>query len=89
MKNVGHEVDVPISVTKKAIEFALCWVVLFIAPSEAFVLKVDFLELTSIEGVSESNEAVAIHIGTVFVSSTIYLVEVPINKPSCTSGRFL
>lgn len=83
MENVGREVDVPISITKEAIEFALCWIVLFIAPSKTSILKVDLLELASIEGVSETDEAAAVHIGTVFVSSTVYLIEVPINQPSC------
>lgn len=84
MGNVRRKVDVPISIIKEAFKFALSWIVLFIAPSKTPVLKVGLLELSSIEGVSEPGEAATVHIGMVFVSSTVYLIEVPINQPSCT-----
>jgi hypothetical protein len=87
MKDVVGERNVPIFVAKEGVELAKNWLMLFIAPSELAILKMNIFEITSIERVPESNNAAPVHISTVLVSRSIYLIEVSGHEPSCSRVR--
>lgn len=89
MKNVVGESDVPILITEEGIQFAHSGVGLFVVPSELAVLKVNLLELTSIERRSESGDAAVVRVWPVFISSSVDSIKISVNKPHHPGRRFL
>lgn len=80
---------VPIRVAKKGVQLAQSWVVPLIAPSKAPILKVDFLELTRLQGCSEPVDPTSIHTSLVFVTCMTDLVEVSNGQSSNTRHRLV
>ena len=79
MEDVIREGDVPFFIAKEAIKLAQGWVLPLVAPSEFTILKVDFLELTRVEGVSESNDPASIGVSTILIIFFVNLVKVSID----------
>lgn len=63
--------------------------ILLITPSELPILEVNFLELARIQGVVEADGVALVNIRLIFISCLVYLVEVSIDKPFSSHGRFL
>lgn len=73
---MGVKSCIPSLVAKDSIKLDERWVFLFIAPSKFSVLKMDFLELTNIQGVSKLTHEVAVEILVIAVTSPVNKIKI-------------
>jgi hypothetical protein len=84
MQNVRVKGKVPFEIGVEGIKLAKGWVCPLIGPSESPILQMDFIELASMKGGPEMNDATTINISLVFISRPPGLVEITKNKPTDT-----
>jgi hypothetical protein len=77
IKHVGVKAHIPIGVAIESIKLAKRWIFSLITPSEVPILKVNFMNLTSLKGVPKAIDAATVCIGLGLVTSPTDLVEVP------------
>jgi hypothetical protein len=73
---VVGEGDVPLLIAKESVKLAHGWVLLFICPSEFPILEMYLFEVTSMKSIPKSNYPATVGVGSIFVPSTVYLIEV-------------
>jgi hypothetical protein len=86
---MGVKAHIPIGVAIEGIELAKGGVFSFIAPSEATILQVDFVELARLKSDPEMVDAATINVWLIFVPSPPDLVEVTENQPPHAKRRLL
>jgi hypothetical protein len=86
---MGVKAYIPIGVTIEGIDLAKGGVFSFIAPSEATILQVDFVELARLKSDPEMVDAATINVCLVFVPSPPDLVEVTEDQPPHAKRRLL
>jgi len=80
---------VPLSVAEEGIKLAQGGIGAFVTPSEAYVLEMDFLELTGLKRRAKTVNSARVDISFILVPRPVDLVEVPGNQPSHTRERFV
>ena len=77
MKNMCVKAEIPLGVAIESIKLAKCGICPLITPCETPVLEVDFLELTSLEGVPEAVDSTTVDVAVILVLCTPDLAAQP------------